>query len=59
MYDGKALTSNECSASNLASSHTVTCTNSGTITDVGSVTNSVNTVKITDSMVMMLQIIIV
>ena len=49
VYDGKALTSNECSASNLASSHTVTCTNSGTITDVGSVTNSVNTVKITDS----------
>ena len=49
VYDEKALTSNECSASNLASSHTVTCTNSGTITDVGSVTNSVNTVKITDS----------
>ena len=49
VYDGKALTSNECSATNLASSHTVTCTNSGTITDVGSVTNSVNTVKITDS----------
>ena len=49
VYDGKALTSNECSASNLVSGHTVTCTNSGTITDVGSVANSVNTVKITDS----------
>ena len=49
VYDGKALTSNECSASNLASGHTVTCTNNGTITDVGSVANSVNTVKITDS----------
>ena len=49
VYDEKALTSNECSASNLVSGHTVTCTNSGTITDVGSVANSVNTVKITDS----------
>ena len=49
VYDGKALTSNECSASNLVSGHTVTCTNKGTITDVGSVTNSVSTVKITDS----------
>ena len=49
VYDGKTLTSNECSATNLVSGHTVTCTNKGTITDVGSVTNSVNTVKITDS----------
>ena len=49
VYDGKALTSNECSASNLVSGHTITCTNNGTITDVGSVANSVNTVKITDS----------
>ena len=49
VYDGKALTSNECSATNLVSGHTVTCTNKGTITDVGSVTNSVSTVKITDS----------
>ena len=50
VYDGTALTSNECSASDLlAPDHKVTCTNSGTITDVGSVANSVNTVKITDS----------
>ena len=49
VYDGKALTSNECSASNLVSGHTVTCTNSGTITSAGSTINTLSTVVIKDA----------